>query len=189
MQNPRLASRYAKSLLDLAVEQNTVDTTLQDIQLLDSISRQSRDFTNMLRSPIIKSDKKKSILDAVVGDKLNPLAKAFVTLLVDKGREANLPEIATAFIAQYKEMKNIKTVKLTTATPVSDVVKEAIVKKITASLNGAQIEVKEEVNPDIIGGFVLQMDDKLIDASVRRDLNDVRDQFTKNIYISQIFGN
>ena len=73
MQNPRLASRYAKSLLDLAVEQNTVDTTLQDIQLLDSISRQSRDFTNMLRSPIIKSDKKKIIFFSVLGDKINTL--------------------------------------------------------------------------------------------------------------------
>lgn len=189
MQNPRLASRYAKSLLDLAVEQNTVDATLQDIQLLDSICRQSRDFVNMLRSPIINSDKKQEIINAVVGNKLSPLVKAFTTLLINKSREANMPEIATAFIAQYKEMKNIKTVKLTTATPVSDAVREAIIKKITASLNGAQIEVKEEVNPDIIGGFVLQMDDKLIDASVRRDLNDVKAQFQKNIYVSEIFGN
>ncbi len=189
MPNPRLASRYAKSLLDLAVEQNAVDTTLQDVKLMDSICRQSRDFTNLLRSPIIKGDKKQEIINSVVGGKLQPLFQAFVKLLTNKGREENLPEILTAFIEQYKTMKNIKTVKLTTATPVTDDVKKAIIKKITGNVPDSQVEVKEEINPEIIGGFILQMDDKLIDASVRRDLNDVKAQFQKNIYVSTLFEN
>ena len=186
MQNPRLAARYAKSLLDLAVEQNQLDSTLADIKLLDTICTQSRDFANVLRSPVINADKKQAIIEAVVANKLSPLTKAFVTLLTNKGREANLPEIAKAFISQYKEMKNIRTVKLTTATPVSDAVKQKIMQRATASLNDSQVELVETVNPDIIGGFVLEMNDKLFDASIRRDLNDVRTQFTKNIYVSQI---
>ncbi len=188
MQNPRLASRYAKSLLDLAIEQNQLEVTLKDMQLLSSVCHQSRDFVNMLRSPVIKGDKKIAIINAVIGGQLEAqLSKAFINLLVNKGREANLPEIATAFIAQYQTLKNIRTVKLTTATPISDAVKEAIRSKVVTLLSAdSTIELKEEVNPDLIGGFVLQMDDKLFDASIRRDLNDVKTQFLKNIYVSQI---
>lgn len=189
MQNPRLASRYAKSLLDLAVEQNQLDAVLKDVQLLDAISNQSRDFVNVLRSPVIKADKKQAIIDAVVGAKLGNLTKSFITLLVNKSRERNLPEIAAAFISQYKEMKNIKTVMLTTATPVNDVVKSAIMKKVEAMLPGSQIDLKTSVNADLIGGFVLEMGDNLYDASVRRDLNDVRAQFLNNIYVSKLFSN
>src|SRR5438874_1893648 len=100
MQNPRLAGRYAKSLLDLSIEQNGLDATLQDVQLVDSVCRQSRDFTLMLRSPVIKADKKEAIINAVLGPSLRPLTRGFINLLVTKGREANLPEIAAAFIAQ-----------------------------------------------------------------------------------------
>jgi F-type H+-transporting ATPase subunit delta len=109
--------------------------------------------------------------------------------MVSKGRESNMPEIAAAFISQYKAMKNIKTVKLTSATPLSDAVKQGIINKIAIPMHSGQIEVTEVINPDIIGGFILQMDDKLVDASVRRDLNDVKAQFQKNIYVSTLFEN
>jgi len=188
MPNPRLASRYAKALLDLAVEQNAVDSTLQDIRVLDAASKQSREFTNMLRSPIINAGKKQEILTAILGGKMTALTQGFINLLVSKGREANMPEIAESFIAQYKVMKNIKTVKLTTATPISDAVKQSIIKNVVASVHNGEIEVKEVVDPNIIGGFILQMDDKLVDASVRRDLNDVKAQFQQNIYVSPIFN-
>jgi F-type H+-transporting ATPase subunit delta len=189
MPNPRLASRYAKALLDLAKEQNAVDAVLLDVQLLDALCRQSNDFANMLRSPIIKADKKLDIINAVVGGKVGVIVQGFLKLMVNKGRESNMPEIASSFIIQYKEMKNIKTVKLTLAAPVSDVVKKAIIKTITGDVPDSQVEVKEVINPDIIGGFILQLDDKLIDASVRRDLNDVKAQFQKNVYISTLFAN
>jgi F-type H+-transporting ATPase subunit delta len=189
MPNPRLASRYAKALLDLAKEQNAVDAVLQDVQMLDALCRQSKDFANMLRSPIIKADKKQDIINAVVGGKIGVIAQGFLKLMVNKGRESNLPEIASAFITQYKEMKNIKSVKLTIAAPINDAVKKAIVKTITGDVPDSQVEVTEVINPDIIGGFILQLDDKLIDASVRRDLNDVKAQFQKNIYVSTLFAN
>lgn len=186
MQNPRLASRYAKSLLDLAVEQNQLDATLADVQQIDSVCQQSREFTNMLRSPIITADKKKAVINAVFGNNLAPLSKAFITLIADKGRESALPEITESFIKQYRELKNIRTVRLVTAAPVNDSFKESVRAKIVSSLEGATIEIKEEVNPDLIGGFVLEMDDKLFDASIRRDLNDVRKQFLKNFYVSEL---
>lgn len=190
MQNPRLATRYAKSLLDLAVEQNKLAATLTDMQLLDAICNQSREFTNVLRSPVIQADKKHAIIDAVLTGRLTTdLTKAFIALLINKGRESNLPEIATAFMEQYRVMNNIRTVKLTTAYPVSDVVRDAIKAKVARSINNSAIEMKTAVNPDLIGGFVLEMEDKMFDASIRRDLNDIRSQFLDNIYVSKIIAN
>src|SRR5690606_6535268 len=136
MQNPRLAARYAKSLLDLAIERNSLDATLEDIRLLDGICRQSPDFRNMLRSPVIKAGKKLQIIDAVLGAGIGVLTKGFITLLVNKSREANLPEIASAFISQYKELKKIKTVRLTTASEIGEPVREAIRARVAAGLPG-----------------------------------------------------
>ena len=186
MQNPRLASRYAKSLLDLAVEKNSLEDTLKDMQLLDSVCTASSDFQGMLRSPVINGDKKISIINAVLQDKLHTITKAFVNLLVNKGREAVLAEIAAAFIDQYKALKNIKTVKLTTATPVADNVKNNIVSKITRDLGNASVDIETAVDPELIGGFVLEMEDKLFDASVLRQLKDFKASVLDNSYVSQL---
>lgn len=186
MQNPRLAGRYAKSLLDLSIEQGGLEATLNDMQLVDSTCRQSREFTVVLRSPVIKADKKEAIINAVLGSSLSPLTKGFISLLVGKGREANLPEIASAFIAQYKAMKGIRPVKLTTAAPVDDRVKESIRQKVAASMPGQTVELESKVDPSLIGGFVLEVGDKLIDVSIRRDLHDVKKQFLENLYVQNI---
>ena len=186
MQNPRLASRYAKSLMDLAIEQNKLEDVLANIKLVDSACGNSRELIAVLRSPIIAADKKQAILNDIFGNRLGTLTQGFIQLLVSKGREANLPEIAHSFIAMYKEMKNIKTVKLTTALPLNDTAKASLKAKITNALQGKEVEMHEAVNPDLIGGFVLEMDDKLFDASIRRDLNDVKTQFLKNIYVSEL---
>ena len=189
MQNPRLASRYAKSLIDISVEQNQLETSLEDMKMLDRVIASSREFAVILRSPVIKADKKEAIIESLIGTRMAPLTKAFVYLLVSKGRESNLAEIAQAFITQYKEMKHIKTVKLTSASPLNAAVKETIRRNLAASMPSESIEITEEINPELIGGFILQMDDKLFDASIRRDLNDVKSQFLKNIYVSQISAN
>lgn len=186
MQNPRLASRYAKSLIDLAVEQNSLDTTLQDVQLIDATIRSSREFAAVLKSPVIKGDKKDAVIDAVLGARLSPLTRAFVKLLTSKGREGTLGEMTGAFISQYREMKRISPVKLITAAPVNDQVKESIRQKVAAALPGQSVELTTEVKPELIGGFVLEMGDRLVDASIRRDLNDIKKQFLQNLYIQNI---
>src|ERR1043165_3053424 len=186
MQNPRLASRYAKSLVDLAVEHNTLEQTLQDVQRVDATIRGSNEFAVMLRSPVIKADKKNAVLDAVFGAKISPLTHSFIKLLTSKGREASLAEIVTSFIAQYKAMKNISDVRLVTAVPVSNEVKESIRQKVAAALTGRTIDLTTEVRPDLIGGFLLEMGDRLVDASIKRDLADIRKHFMQNLYIQNI---
>lgn len=187
MQNPRLATRYAKSLLDLAVEKNCLEAVLKDMQLLHAICAQSHDFELMLRSPVIHGDKKLAIFSQVVKlHGVNELTKAFITLLVNKGRELFLPEIATAFTGQYNDLKNITTVRLTTATPVNEGTRTSIVKKLSNYLPNDTIDLKTLVDEALIGGFVLEVEDKLYDASVKKSLNDIKSRIIDRSYVSKM---
>lgn len=187
MQNPRLATRYAKSLLDLAVEQNNLEATLKDMQVLNSICHQSHDFALMLKSPIINGDKKLSVVNVVLKDSnIGPLTKAFINLLVTKGRELNLPEIAEAFVIQYNALKNIRTVTLTTAVPMSGNVKSKLTSKIAGYMPNDTVDLKTIVDESLIGGFVLEVEDRLYDASVKKSLNDVRTKLIDYSYVTKM---
>jgi len=182
MPNPRLASRYAKSLLDLSIEKGTIDTVYADMLWLQSVCKSNRDFVNLLRSPIIKPDVKKKIVAAVTSGQVSEMTQAFYNLIITKGRESNLPEISLAFIKAYKEYKGIHTVKLTTATGIDESTKQAIVDQIKKTGGFQNIELEETVDNDIIGGFVLQVGDKLVDASIAYDLRFIAKQFNKNVF-------
>jgi F-type H+-transporting ATPase subunit delta len=186
MPNPRLASRYAKSLLDLAIEKDQLEKVYADMQWLQGVCKSNRDFVNLLRSPIINADTKKKILEAVTKGKLGEMTTAFNRLLITKGRESNLPEIVNAFIASYKVHKNIHIIKLTTAAPVSDSVKTAIVNQVKKTAGLENVELEEKVDAELIGGFVLQVGDQLVDASIAYDLRAIAKQFENNDFIYKI---
>jgi F-type H+-transporting ATPase subunit delta len=186
MPNPRLAARYAKSLIDLANERNQVEPVYNDMLFLQALCKESHDFLMLLRSPVVKADKKNVIVDAVTKGKIGELTTAFSRLLINKGREAYLPEVIVAFIDQYKQQKGIHTVKLTTAVPVTEDVKKQIIGQVQAQTKLSNIDLKATVNEDIIGGFVLEIGDTLIDASIAYDLNKIKAQFMNNDFIYKI---
>jgi F-type H+-transporting ATPase subunit delta len=186
MPNPRLASRYAKSLLDLAVEKNQLEEVFADMQWLSKVCKSNRDFVNLLRSPVIKGDTKKKIMEAITGGRISEMTAAFNRLLITKGRESDLPEITTAFITAYKVKKDIKTIRLTTAAPISEEVKNSIISQVKSTSGFSNVELEEKVNENLIGGFVLQVGDKLIDASVAYDLKNIAKQFENNDFIYKI---
>jgi F-type H+-transporting ATPase subunit delta len=186
MPNPRLASRYAKSLIDLAIEKGQLEKVFADMQWLQAVCKSNRDFVNLLRSPIIKAEVKKKIVAAVTAGNVGDITAGFNRLLISKGREANLPEIVAAFISAYKAHKNIKTIKLTTASPISESMKNAIISQVKKTAGFENVEVEEKTNPDLIGGFVLQVDDQLVDASIAYDLKAVAKQFENNDFIYKI---
>ena len=186
MPNPRLATRYAKSLIGLAQERNELETVYQDMLFLQSVCKSNRDFVNLLRSPVIQAAKKEAIIVAITKDRISALTLAFTKLLTDKGREEDLPEIIGAFITQYNTINSIEKIKLTTAVPVSDAVRDEIVNKVKASTGFDKVQVESVVNPDLIGGFVLEYNNNLVDASVQRDLKDIKKQFQQNVYIHNI---
>jgi F-type H+-transporting ATPase subunit delta len=186
MQNPRLAIRYAKSLIDLAQEQNKLELVYADMKLLDDICKSNREFANVLKSPIIKEDKKNKVIELVTAGRIDSLTASFIKLLGSKGRESNLVEIIAAFIQQYNEVKGIHKVKLTTAVEISEEIKNDFINRIKASEGIKTIELETVVDEDIVGGFILEMEGKLADGSIRRDLNDVQKQFMNNDYIQKL---
>ncbi|HEX6334952.1 MAG TPA: ATP synthase F1 subunit delta, partial [Flavisolibacter sp.] len=129
MQNPRLATRYAKSLIDLAIEKDQLDQVYADMLYLQQLTA-NRELVNLLRSPVVPSDKKLAVITSITGNNIGTLTAAFIKLLITKGRESDLPVIATTFIAQYKVKKGIHVVKLTTATPVSADVRNRIIEQV-----------------------------------------------------------
>ena len=186
MLNPRVASRYAKSLLDLSVERGQLEAVYKDMLYLQQITKQSPEFLNLLKSPVVKADLKIRAVQAVTAGKVSELTNAFTALLIEKTREAVLPEVINAFVKQYKEHKNIQVVQLTTSVPISDETRDTIVQQVKKTSGFEHIELQEKVDPEIIGGFVLQAGDKLIDASISYDLKEISREFQNNDFIYKV---
>ena len=186
MKNPRLAGRYAKSILDLAIEQNQLEEVTADMRFVKSVCKSNPDFVVVLKSPVISSDKKEKIIESITEGRVNNITTLFIRLLVRKTRENYLPEIADGFIEQYNSLKNIHKVKITTAAPISTELQNSIADKVKADGTIQNIELETVVKEELIGGFKLEMGDLLVDASILRDLNDVKKQFMDNEYIHKL---
>jgi F-type H+-transporting ATPase subunit delta len=165
----RVSARYAKALIDLSIEQNQLEKVYGDIQGFIGILK-NRDFANML-----------------FGESIDATTKAFFEIIIKKGREPQLAGISAAFVEQYKAIKNISSVTLTTATSASDEMVAAIKSKLEKSgaISG-NVELETKIDADIIGGFVLEFEDKLYDASVANQLNQLKKEFSKNDYIKNV---
>ncbi len=186
MNYSRVAGRYAKSLLELSLEQQQLDNVYADMVFLKSICHSNVDFVNMLKNPVIGGDKKIIMLEAVTSGRISPLTQAFFKLLVKKTREYSLPDIVSAFKIQYNNLKGIQPVKVTTAVAVGEDTKNSLLHKIQQLTGNQQIELEMLVRDELIGGFTLQIGDTLVDASILRDLNDVKNQFKNNEYVHAI---
>lgn len=186
MPNPRLATRYAKSLIDLAIEKGQLENIYADMQWLQAVCKVSRDFVNLLKSPVIKADKKTKIVDAVTKGHVGEITTAFIRLMIRKSRESFLPEVITAFIKQYKVHKNIYPIKLTTVSALSEEMKSIIIKKIKDTSDMQNIELETVVDESLVGGFLLQAGDKLVDASIAYDLKAIAKQFENNDFIYKV---
>lgn len=184
----RIASRYAKSLFDLANERGKLERVLEDVESFHAVSK-NRDFELLLKSPVVKSDKKEKIFDQLFSGKYDEITMAFLQILLRKGREAHLAEIAKSFIEQYRDFKEISTVKLTTAAPLSEESVKAIHDKLAASkATSKHLEIVTEVDPSLLGGFVVEFQDKLYDASISHKLEKLKKGFQDNHFVSKIIA-
>ncbi|AKD02668.1 ATP synthase F1 subunit delta [Pontibacter korlensis] len=185
MSDIRVASRYAKSLIELAEEKNLVDQVNADMQLFIQVVSQNRDFKLLLQNPIVKSDKKLAIINGVFKGKVQELTLAFFNLIARKNREAVLETVATSFQEQYRTLQGIQTAEVVSAAPLTPALRDELGKKLVAQ-TGKRIELIERVDPSLIGGFVLRVGDKQIDSSVRNSLRKLRNQFKDNPYINKL---
>lgn len=179
----RISSRYAKSLMELGLERNELESVKKDI-LYFTEAMKSRDLYLLLKSPIINAGKKLSIINAVFGGKIGTTTMAFIEIIIKKGREMYLPEIAGDFLNQYKLHNRISTVKITTATPLSaESVNELKAKLMTSDITMDKLEISEKVDPSIIGGFIIEVGDKLYDASISHKLEEMKKSFSNNQFV------
>jgi F-type H+-transporting ATPase subunit delta len=177
MKSSKSASRYSHALLDLAIEQGNLDTVAADMKFMAEVCAENHDLELMLESPIVKADKKIAVLNAVF-DQFDKVTKSFVELIVKNRREGLLPQIAASFDSQLKAYKGIIPVKLVSAKPLDAGVKKTILSNLEKSVKGT-LEVTEELNADLIGGFIVRMGDTQIDASVASQLGQLKTRLTK----------
>lgn len=177
-----ISQRYAKALFDLAVEMKNLEAVKKDIDLLEDVTHENPEFKGLLRSPIIPPGKKNSILTAVFKGKMEDLTFRFLQLVTRKEREVYLQDIGNAFIKLYKDHHNIITVKLTSPQPLDTSSKKELIKMLAAETHKT-IDLVEETDDTLIGGFVLTMEDRKYDASIRHQLDKLKKAFDKNLYI------
>ena len=185
MSEAQIAERYAKSLMDLAAEKNEVESIFADMQLIAASCKGSRELVLLLKSPIVKYDKKLSILNAIFKSKVNAITSSFFELLAKKQREALLYAISLEFINEYNRRKGIVKAQLFTPTKVDDSLR-AQFSKIVEEKTGKKVEIEENINEDLIGGYILRIGDVQIDNSVKTKLNNIKKSFSENQYIPKI---
>ncbi|MFY0650490.1 MAG: ATP synthase F1 subunit delta [Cyclobacteriaceae bacterium] len=181
----RIASRYAKPLLELANEKGSLEAVAKDMNEFIALCQENRDFVLMLKNPIISHLTKLSILKKIYTGKVNELTLSIFEILSKKNREMYLPEIAKEFHRQYNVFKYITEASITTVVPLTAELRKEVntlVKKVT----GQEVELTEKVDPEIIGGFVLKVGDRQIDDSISSKLNELKLKFSQNLYVNKL---
>jgi F-type H+-transporting ATPase subunit delta len=185
MSEIRVASRYAKSLIDLAQEKGVLEQVHADMQLFAKTVKESRDFKLFLTNPIISHGKKLAVLKSLFTGKVSELTLRFFLLITEKNREAHLENVALEFIRQYNEIKGIEKAQVTTAVALSPELRAQLNQKV-ALMTGKTIQLEEKVDPSIIGGFLLRVGDKQVDDTVRTSLRALKNKFKENPYITKL---
>lgn len=178
----RIAERYAKSLITFSEEQGALEISYQDMQYIAQVIALN-DFASLLKSPIVKTDKKKAIFKEVFSNKISPLVNNFLQIVLVKRRESHLADIVKEFNNQYNIIKGITQLTITSATPLTKESQLSIETAIIAS--GSTLgKVKSTIKVDekLIGGYKVEFDGKLLDNSISHKLSELRKEINSNKY-------
>ena len=183
MSDYRAASRYVRSLLGLAEDQGALDEVHKDMQLIDKTCDESHDLVVMLRNPIIRHDKKKTILKKIFDGKVHQRTMAIIEIVTRKNREALLPSIASEFHNAYNDFKGIQKASIISTIQLDGDLRAEIIEMVKELSSKKTIELNEKVDKDLIGGFILNVGDKQIDASISSKLKALKLTFKENAYV------
>jgi F-type H+-transporting ATPase subunit delta len=176
MNDSKISVRYSRALFQLATEKNLIDRVSADMKFISEICK-INELKEVLDSPIIVPSKKRSIFHAILEKNIEKVTLNLVDLLVDNGRESYLPAVARVFRDNALRFKGITETYLTTAVPVNDKSRKKISELITSVFN-TKVELIENIDKEIIGGFILKVNDNFIDASVRYKLRKIRKELS-----------
>lgn len=181
MKNPKIANRYAKALFDFALERKQMEEVYKDLTLVLNILQENAELQSILNSPVIVPSKKHAIFTSIFQEVLCETTFSFLDVIIRKKREPMLSDICNEFVKYYNEYHKIKVITLTCAEPVSDEMIERLKHFLTAD-SGYTLELHQVINKDIIGGFILKMDDFYYDNSISSKINKLKQEFAHNIY-------
>lgn len=165
---------YAKALFDLAKESNSLDSIKSDVGLIKSVLSQSSEFRDFISNPTFKADKMNAFIHTIFNGKINEKTLSFLKVLVSKNRINQLDSVCESFNLLYNASLNLSDVKLTTAVAVSDEVKKQIATDVVKNSNS---NIENIIDPSILGGFIVEFDNKIFDNSVLSKLNKIKNKF------------
>ncbi len=171
--NQILFTRYARALLVLAEENNILTRSYEDMCLVQDAFRLHKELKLLLRNPIVRIFNKQQLIQRVFAARIHPLLLHYMAIIVRKQRGGLLEGIAEAYQRVYKHHIGLETVKITTAVPLDDALRIRAM-EVARTLTPLQIDFEEIVDPDLIGGFILNISDIQYDASVKSRLVRIR---------------
>ncbi|MFL0161013.1 ATP synthase F1 subunit delta [Aquirufa salirivi] len=171
-----VAHRYAKSLLDLAIEKKVVEDVYQDMVSFQETCQNSKELVLAFKSPIIKHGTKMTILSKLFKDKFHAVSYSIFEIITRKNREKFLPAIAKQFIELYTSYKGIQKADVVTSSTLTEEQRKQVI-AIVKEYSGKDVQLHESIDESLIGGFILRVGDKQVDDSIRRKLNDLKVSF------------
>ena len=170
-----ITARYTKALYQTGEEEAKSQDVFKDILLIENIIKENPEFMEFLASPIVKVSDKKNLFKDLFEDNIGQLSYNFLLLLLENKRELFLPSICRFYVQIYKENQGIQEGSITTAKPLNKEHKEEIHKFIRRRFK-IEIELDEKIDPSLIGGFLLRIEDQQIDASISSQLKKIKTQ-------------
>ena len=167
-----ISVRYARALLKSATDQKLEEKVYQEMMTIAKSYLEVPQLRQTIDNPMLSKDKKQMLLLTAVGEKPSELTKSFIQLVLKEDRENVMQFMANSYITLFRKQKNVTRGKLTTAARVSAQTEQKMRQMVESKTNGT-VEFETEVNPDIIGGFILEYDTYRMDASVKAKLNSI----------------
>ncbi|MEX0289019.1 MAG: ATP synthase F1 subunit delta [Flavobacteriaceae bacterium] len=179
MNESRAAIRYAKAVLELAIESKVTDAVEEDMRAVVATISESAELRAMLGSPVIKGAAKKEALNSIFGKK-HGITEGLISMLVDNKRIPMLEEVALKYIVLNEQLKGEGVAYVTTAVPMTPALEKELLERVT-KLTGNKVVIENKVDENIIGGFVLRVGDLQYDASIANKLSNIKREFESSL--------
>lgn len=182
MRVSKISERYANAIFQLAKEHNVHKQVNDDMVYVDELCENVKEFNQLLKSPLIVKSKKLKVIAKLFDGKVHKLTCSFIKLMINKNRESYLSSIAKYYQELFLIDMGIKKAYVQSAVPLSEDNKNELV-KLLGNVSDLKIDLQETINPDLIGGFVVDIDDYEINQSLKNKLKTIKKELSKNLYL------
>jgi F-type H+-transporting ATPase subunit delta len=185
MKGSKVAYRYAKSLLEVAQEQNSLQEVYDDMMMVVGLYTESPDLIDYVTSPVVKVGDKKEVVAKVFKGKVNDLSLNFFYLIIENGRENVFREVVKRFVILYDELKGVEVAKVVSAVEL-DANTIGKISSLVQKMTGKTVELEHTIDESLIGGYILKLGDIQFDASIKNNIKRLRGEFRENLYIPKL---